>query len=174
MPVDLSAIVESLQRALGEIPPVAIALSLLAGPTAALIGYRLIGVARHLQTSPEVAAEPLWVCHECRSVNELRHSRCYHCGLERDATEEIEVIVSEPTGAPRFFEVPEGSPFAAISTNAQIGASSQATAGAGPGVPVMADPWAATDPVAVGPGQTVEPVETAPTVDVVPAAERHR
>ena len=43
MPMDLSAFVESLQRGFGEIPPIAIALVLLAGPTVALIGYRLIG-----------------------------------------------------------------------------------------------------------------------------------
>ena len=43
--MDLSSIAQSLQRGFGEVPPIAIALALLAGPTAALIGYRLISVA---------------------------------------------------------------------------------------------------------------------------------
>ncbi len=46
MPIDLGAFIESFQRGSAEIPRVAIALLLLAGPTSLLIGYRLISVAR--------------------------------------------------------------------------------------------------------------------------------
>ena len=42
MPIDLSGFIEAIQQGFGQIPPVAIAIALLAGPTAALIGYRLI------------------------------------------------------------------------------------------------------------------------------------
>ncbi len=126
MPIDVSAIAESLQRGFGEIPPIAIALVLLAGPTAALIGYRLIGVTRRMQTSPEVEAAPLWVCHDCRSVNEFRQSRCYRCDAERDAAGEIEVIVDQPASRPLTFEAPAGSPFAALGATPDLG-------GQGPG-----------------------------------------
>jgi hypothetical protein len=152
MPIDLSSFGESLQRGLGEIPPVAIALALLAGPTLLLIGYRLIGVARKMQTSPEIVGEPFWVCQDCRSVNELRHPHCYRCGLARDAAGELEVIVDQPTGPPARFEVPAGSPFAAIA------AYPMQDPRRGPGVPVMADPHGATDAIAVGPGRPAHPV----------------
>jgi len=147
MPIDLSAFGESLQRGLGEIPPVAIALTLLAGPTLALIGYRLVGVARRMQTSPEIEVEPYWVCQDCRSINELRHPHCYRCGRVRDAAGELEVIVHQPTGPPASFDVPAGSPFAAIAANPMQ------VEGRGVGVPVMGDPSIATDAVAVGPGR---------------------
>jgi hypothetical protein len=149
MPIDLSVITDSLQRGFGQIPPIAIALVLLAGPTAALIGYRLIGVARRMQTSPEVEAAPLWVCHDCRSVNEFRVSRCYRCGTERDAAGELEVIVDQPAARPSTFETPVGSPFAALGAAVNQGTPAS-------GVPVMADPSTGRDAVAVGPGRPVE------------------
>ena len=147
MPIDLSAFGESLQRSLGEIPPVAVALGLLAGPTLLFIGYRLIGISRRMRTSPEITAEPFWVCHDCRSVNELRHAHCYRCGVARDAEGELEVIVDQPTGPPAFFDVPAGSPFAAIAAK-PMGIDRR-----GVGVPVMGDPSIATEAVAVGPGR---------------------
>ena len=167
MPIELTELVESLQRGLGEIPPVAIALLLLAGPTAVLIVYRLFSAARRLPMTagPEVA--PFWVCHDCRSVNELRLSRCYRCGLDRDAAEEIEVIVDQPALRPSTFEAPAGSPFAALG-----GMVDQA--GHGPGVPVMAED-ARRSPVPVGPGQPHEPSVAAPAADdsaAVPAERR--
>jgi hypothetical protein len=152
MPIDLSSFGESIQRGLGEIPPVAIALTLLAGPTLLLIGYRLIGVARRIQTSPEIEAEPFWVCQDCRSVNELSHANCYRCGLARDATAELEVFVEQPAGPPPSFDVPAGSPFAAIAANPTQRPDRS------PGVPVMAEPSTAGDAVAVGPGRTAQHV----------------
>lgn len=149
MPIDPSAISDTLQRGFGQIPPIAIALVLLAGPTAALIVYRLMGVARRMQTSPEVEAAPLWVCHDCRSVNEFRVSRCYRCGTERDAAGELEVIVDQPAARPSTFETPVGSPFAAL--GAAVDRQAQAS-----WVPVMADPSTGPDAVAVGPGRPVE------------------
>lgn len=165
MPIDFSSFVESLQRGFGEIPPVAIALALLAGPTAALIGYRLIGVARRIQTSSEVETAPLWVCQDCRSVNELRQSRCYRCGVEHDAADEIEVILDQPLGPPVTYEVPIGSPFAALA------AHTDRSSGQGPGRPVMADPSLPRDAIAVGPGR---PVEAAPGSELASAVERRR
>jgi len=141
-----------LQRGFGQIPPIAIALVLLAGPTASLIGYRLISVARRMKAAPEVEAAPLWVCHDCRSVNEFRMSRCYRCGAERAAPGEIEVFVDRPAVRPTTFEVPAGSPFAALGATAD----QRPGHGQGPGIPVMAGASEASDAVSVGPGRSVE------------------
>lgn len=136
MPIDLSAFGESLQRGLGEIPPVAVALALLAGPDVAV----------------------------------------YRCGVARDAGGELEVIVEQPTGPPASFDVPAGSPFAAIAANPR------GIEGRGIGVPVMGDPAIATDAVAVGPGRPGDAVavpvvadDEAPGEDSLePVVERHR
>lgn len=148
MPIDLSGFVESIQQGFGQIPPVAIALALLAGPTATLIVYRLIGVARRRQVPNETAAA-LWVCRDCRSVNQLRVSRCYRCGLDVDATDEIDVVLDLPSVPRTPFEVPVGSPFAASG-----GATRASEVGdqRAPGVPVMADRSSTSDAVPVGPG----------------------
>jgi hypothetical protein len=164
--MDLSAISESLQRGLGEIPRIAIVLALIAGPTAAFIGYQLLRVTQRMQSS-QVGAPPLWVCHDCRSVNELRISHCYRCGAERDAAGELELIVDQPASRPSTFEAPAGSPFAATGANAE-------QRGRGPGTAVMADRPSAGEAVAVGPGPMVETeTEAGATIvaDAVPAAE---
>jgi hypothetical protein len=160
MPIDLGALGESLQRGFGQIPPIAIALALLAGPTAALVGYRLIS-ARRVPVSANLEASPYWVCHDCRSVNELRLTHCYSCGLSRDAVAEVEVILDAPSGPPAFFDVPAGSPFAALGGNAD---RTRAPA-PGSGVPVMADASDWNTGVPVGPGRA------APAVAVPVVAE---
>jgi hypothetical protein len=148
MPIDLSGLVEAFRGGFAEIPPIAIALGLLAGPTLALIGYRLVGVATRAGSTTTAEAAPYWVCHDCRSINELRAGRCYHCGLGRDAIQEIEVIIEAPVVAPTFFEAPAGSPFAALGGNVDLASSR----GAGPGVPVMQDTSEWSTGVPVGPG----------------------
>ena len=148
MPIDLSTLIESFRRGFGEIPPIVIALGLLAGPTAALIGYRLVQVARRPGATTNTGPAPFWVCHDCRSINELRAGHCYHCGLGRDTTPEIEVIIDAPAAAPTAFDAPAGSPFAALGGNADVAAA----AATGPGVPVMGDAAAWTMGVPVGPG----------------------
>jgi hypothetical protein len=148
MPIDLSALIESFRRGIGEIPTIVIALGLLAGPTVALIGYRLVRVAQRAGASDNVAPAPFWVCHDCRSINELRAGNCYHCGLGRDTTPEIEVIIDAPVAAPTMFDVPVGSPFAALGAHVDPATA----AGAGAGVPVMGNASAWTTGVPVGPG----------------------
>jgi hypothetical protein len=166
MAPELSGLIESLQRGVATIPPVVIAIVLLAGPTATLvgyhlIGYRVVGMARRLRASSPVGPPPMWVCRGCRSVNELRVSRCYRCG--RDAPAEIELVVAQPSPSPAFFEVPAGSPFAALSTTNQM-------SGEDPGMPVMAGPSSSHEPIAVGPGHPV----AAPTWPVFPELEPAR
>ncbi len=148
MPIDLSGLGEAFGQGFGEIPPVAIALGLLAGPTLALIGYRLVGVARRLPGSATFEAAPFWVCYDCRSINELRAANCYHCGIARDAAPEVEVILDMPMGAPARFDVPAGSPFAALGRTADAAV----TTGQEAGVPVMANPSDWSTGVPVGPG----------------------
>jgi hypothetical protein len=167
MPFDLTAIGDALQRGFGQVPPIAIALVLLAGPTTALIGYRLIRVARRMQAAPEVEAAPLWVCHDCRSVNEFRMSRCYRCGVERAAGGDVEVFVDRPAVRPTTFEVPAGSPFAALGATPD----QRTEHGQGPGIPVMADAAEASDAVAVGPGRSVES-DVESSGELAPAVER--
>ena len=172
MPIDLSGFAESLERGFGQIPPIAIALGLLAGPTLAMVGYRLIGVARRMQTQPDIEAAPFWVCQQCRSVNELRLSRCYRCASKRDAVGDMEVILDRPVGPPASFDVPAGSPFAALGANldpAMSHASATHQGGSGPGLPVMAEQ---------GAGRVVIPVrgealdEELAADDLAPATER--
>ena len=153
---DMNGFAEALQRGLGEIPTVAIAIALLAGPTVALIGYRFLSNARRLRSTDEVAVAPYWVCVDCRSVNELRLSRCYSCHQHRDAHEELEVIVDAPERGPGFFEAPAGSPFAALGARVS------------PGVPVMTnEPRPA---MAVGPGHPT--AAESPLDEPVPATPR--
>ncbi len=148
--MDLNGMVESLQRGLTGIPPIAYALMLLAGPTAALIGYRLIVAAHRSTTSTRAEAAAFWVCQSCRSVNELRLSRCYRCAIERDSTDEIEVVVEQPAGRPITAPVPAGSPFAALAATANPHPAQA------PGRPVMAVPVLVRDSIAVGPGRSIE------------------
>jgi hypothetical protein len=171
---DLSSIGDALQRSFGEVPPVAIALALLAGPTLALVGYRLIGATRRTPIA-EPEAAPMWVCHDCRAVNQFRDARCYRCGTVREAAGEIEVIVDHPIGRPTTFEAPAGSPFAALGALEPPGAQGP---GAGPGVPVMGEALDPTDAVAVGPGRpneatvagSAEPAEAASPEEVAAAS----
>jgi len=154
MPIDLSGLGEAFARGFSDIPPIAIALGLLAGPTLAMIGYRLVGVARRLPASSAFEAAPFWVCYDCRSINELRAGRCYHCGVARDAAPEVEVILDMPMGAPARFDVPAGSPFAALGRMPDAAAPTGQRAG----VPVMADPSDWSTGVPVGPGTGSHPV----------------
>jgi hypothetical protein len=133
MPIDLGSFGESLQRGLGEIPPVMVALTLLAAPTLLFIGYRVVGISNRTQVESALSAQPFWVCHECRSINELNHEHCYHCAVARDAQDELELIVEQPSGAPVRIEVSAASPV---------------------GVPVMGRPAVSTDAIAVGPGRS--------------------
>ena len=144
--MDPSTLVDSLQRGLREVPPIAIALVLLAGPTAAMIGYRWVGAGRRIRMTSEPTVVPFWVCHGCRSVNELRVSRCYRCGIGRDDAADIEVVVDQPAVRTVPRDLPAGSPFSAVVTGGRTG----------PGVPVMADRDGLAPGVAVGPGRESE------------------
>ena len=161
--MDLSSIAHSLQTWVGQLPPATIGLALLAGPTLVLVLYRFVSVARRVQVASDIGAATLWVCQGCRSVNELRMSGCYRCGRERDAAGKIEIIVDRPEAPARLFEVPAGSPFAAV-----------ADAQPHTGVPVMGQPGAVRDPLPVGPGRDAERVPPASQEGPVDLVEADR
>lgn len=83
MPFDPSEAAQWLENTVGIVPAALLAIILLAGPTTAWLLYHFVVQPR---TSRYVASEVdlLWVCEDCRSANEIRSSRCYSCGLERD------------------------------------------------------------------------------------------
>ena len=138
--MDLSSVLRSIQAGLNQVPPVAIGLALLAGPTLALVIFRFISMARRGQAETETITTPLWVCHSCRSINDLHAMRCYRCGNERDALGKIEIVIDRQEPQRRMFEAPEGSPFAAVTDTQPRG------------VPVMGPASGARGPVPVGPG----------------------
>jgi hypothetical protein len=162
--MDLNEVVESVRHGLQVIPHIPISLVLLAGPTAALVGYRLISAARRTRTSPDVGAAPLWVCPDCRSVNELRVSHCYRCGLEGDQGGDVQIVVEQPAIRPMPAAMPAGSPFAAVAAGRSPG----------PGIPVMAAPETLVRPVAVGPGREDDWAVTSSFAEPVDAVEIER
>ena len=78
------------------VPPVLWAIVLLGGPTAGWLLYKFVVQPRtaRMRGSDRSA---MWVCHSCRSVNDLRMPRCYRCDAAPDE-EALEVIDSRPTG----------------------------------------------------------------------------
>jgi hypothetical protein len=154
--MDLTEIAESLRRGVQEVPPIVIALALLAGPTFVLIIYGLFSVARRMQGSSEnVKATAFWVCRDCRSINEMRLARCYHCALPRTSTREVEVLIDRPGYRPVPLvlpvEAPSTAPAASASATPVASLARAAKGRKSAGTPVMGQA-ADVDPVAVGPG----------------------
>ena len=117
--VDLSAFIDSLQRGLGQIPPIAIALVLLAGPTAALIGYRLISAATRVQSRTGGRGRPAVGLSTAAARSTSFASRAATAAASSAiAVDDIE-IGRRPAGpSSGSFEVPAGSPFAAVAEGA--------------------------------------------------------
>ena len=84
MPGALGDIIDAIQTSLSQIPPAAIVVGLLFGPTLAYFLYRLYAGPR---AAPAVVDpdELYWVCQDCRSANDIGQHRCYHCHADRDA-----------------------------------------------------------------------------------------
>jgi hypothetical protein len=94
--VDLEYVINALRAGLGLVPPVLIAIVLLGGPTASWLLYRFVVQPRTRRLRGKDGAA-MWVCANCRSVNELRMLRCYRCDA-LPVEEELEVIDAHPTG----------------------------------------------------------------------------
>jgi hypothetical protein len=85
---------------------VLIAIVLLGGPTAAWLLYRFVVQPRTRRLS-RLDGSAMWVCPNCRSVNELRMSRCYRCDA-LPAEDDLEVIDAHPAGPIRLTPVGPG------------------------------------------------------------------
>ena len=97
----------ALRAGIGLVPPVLIAIVLLGGPTAGWLLYRFVVQPRTRRRFGRSDAASMWVCPNCRSVNELRMRRCYRCDALPDEAE-IEVIDARPTGPVRLTPVGPG------------------------------------------------------------------
>jgi hypothetical protein len=84
MPIDPTDALQFVERSLSSIPAAVVVIVLLAGPTTVWLLYRFV-VQPRTSRYANGHLDVLWVCSDCRSVNEVRLSRCYRCGLERAA-----------------------------------------------------------------------------------------
>jgi hypothetical protein len=103
--VDVEHWIIALRAGIGLVPPILIAIVLLGGPTAAWLLYRFVVQPRSKRMG-SMDASSMWVCANCRSVNELRMSRCYRC--DSPADEDLEMIDPHPTGPIRLTPVGPG------------------------------------------------------------------
>jgi len=108
MPVDPTALFNSILEGLSKIPPGLFAAVLLGGPTAIWLivrfGHPPDG-ARHGATAMD---EFLWVCVWCRSINEDMRDSCYSCHRSRTGQGAPGVADAGPTplAAPRTWVAP--------------------------------------------------------------------
>lgn len=167
MPTEISQAIETAQRIVDQVPGALIVIVLLGGPTAVWLLYTALKAVQRRRYQPGTD-QPLWICVQCRSANELRADRCYRCGLQvtdADAIEVIGLYRVAPTdrgrdGAPAIVVLPgTHSPVPVMATRAeraQAGASAQGPTVTG-GAASDDDPI--TTGVPVGPGR---PVPTRP------------
>jgi hypothetical protein len=104
--VDIEYLINALRAGIGLVPPVLIAIVLLGGPTAGWLLYRFVVQPRTRRLGGKDGTA-MWVCPNCRSVNELRMKRCYRCDALPDE-EDLEVIDAHPTGPIRLTPVGPG------------------------------------------------------------------
>jgi hypothetical protein len=104
--VDFEYWINALRVGLGLVPPALIAIVLLGGPTAGWLLYRFV-VQPRTRRLAGMDGSAMWVCPNCRSVNELRMRRCYRCDALPDE-DEFEVIDAHPTGPIRLTPVGRG------------------------------------------------------------------
>jgi hypothetical protein len=104
--VDFEHWITALRAGIGLVPPVLIAIVLLGGPTAGWLLYRFV-VQPRAKRLGSMDASAMWVCPNCRSVNEMRMARCYRCDAS-PADEDLEVIDAHPTRPIRLTPVGPG------------------------------------------------------------------
>jgi hypothetical protein len=98
--------IDNLRAGIGLVPPALIAMVLLGGPTAGWLLYRFFVQPRTARLRAFNRAT-LWVCPNCRSVNDLRLRRCYRCDAQ-PAEEDLELIEAHPSGPRRLRPVGPG------------------------------------------------------------------
>ena len=103
--------IDVLRAGVGLVPPTILAIILLGGPTALWLLYRFVIEPRtHRMRVFELA--PYWVCANCRSVNNHRLARCYHCDAP-PVDDDLEVIETNPYGPGELTPVGPGLNFGA-------------------------------------------------------------
>jgi hypothetical protein len=115
MDIDITPWLQSLEAGIGKLPSAAIAVVLLTGPTAVWLLYRFVVQPRTSRYRAARGINAMWVCPECRSVNELRMAQCYRCDYAVDETD-LHVIDPEH-GA----QVPFGLPMPNATTGTAVG-----------------------------------------------------
>lgn len=114
MDINIEPWVRSLETGIAMLPSAMIAVILLAGPTAVWLLYRFV-VAPRTSRYRHTGIGAMWVCPDCRSVNELRISQCYRCDYVAD---DAELHVIDPQlDAP----VPLAAPMTAVTTAVAVG-----------------------------------------------------
>jgi hypothetical protein len=98
--------IDNLRAGIALVPPALIAMVLLGGPTAGWLLFRFVVQPRTARLRTFNRAT-LWVCPNCRSVNDLRLRRCYRCDAQ-PADEDLEVIEAHPSGPRRLMPVGPG------------------------------------------------------------------
>lgn len=106
MQIEISEWVQALRVGLDLVPPALFAVVVLGGPTLGWVLYRIIVQPRASRTRL-IDLTAMWVCSNCRSVNELRMAHCYRCDARPDETD-LEVIDTHPAGPARRTAVGPG------------------------------------------------------------------
>jgi hypothetical protein len=111
--------IDMLRAGLGQVPPTVLAMILLGGPTAFWLLYHFV-VEPRVTRMRVLERAPFWVCASCRSVNDARLVRCYHCDAE-PVEDDLEVIESDPAGPSRLAPVGPGLNLGAPGTSVRPG-----------------------------------------------------
>ena len=106
MQIQIGEWLEALRAGIGLVPPALVAVVLLGGPTAGWLLYRFV-VQPRARRIAVMNLSAMWVCSKCRSVNELRMTRCYRCDARPDETD-LELIDAYPSGPARLTAVGPG------------------------------------------------------------------
>jgi hypothetical protein len=88
--------IDAMRAGIGLVPSVLIAIALLAGPTAGWLLYRYLVQPRNRRMRG-LDPSAMWVCPNCRSVNDLRLQRCYRCD-SAPMDDDLELIDTKPEG----------------------------------------------------------------------------
>jgi hypothetical protein len=113
---DIGHWIEAMRAGIAAVPPVLIAIALLGGPTAGWLLYRFVVQPRNRRMRG-LDPSAMWVCPNCRSVNDLRLQRCYRCDSAPIETD-LEVIDTHPEGP---------VPMVAMGPGLNLGGSSKIT-----------------------------------------------
>jgi hypothetical protein len=98
MPVDPTALFNSILEGLAKVPPGLFAAVLLGGPTAIWLIVRFGHPPDGRKQQATATEEYLWVCVWCRSINEDTRGTCYSC--HRSRLEQGEPGAADPGSTP--------------------------------------------------------------------------